>query len=954
MDSRLTVIVDSRAAETGSRKVVSSLKKVENAAKGMTGKVDGGFAKLTRNLFSIKGAIATLGIGAFVKKSVGAFVELSSGLVGVSKTTGITGDALKELKKNIVDMTKRIPASQRELFGIAQAAGQLGIKGTDNITKFTETIAKLGAASDLAGEEGSITLARILGNTREDIDTVDRFASVLVRLGNESKTSESQIAKMSIELSKATTQFGVSSTNLAALGTTLSSFGQQAELARSTTLKTFLMLKSATQEGGKRLQILASLTGQTGEQFKKTFEKDSFGAFVKFIGGLKQVQDAGGNSEKVLKALKLNGTGINSVLPLLATNFDVLQNKISTANDEFKKNTALNKEADAAFSTLGSKLIILKNNLTSAFSIIGEALAPGIEILSNKVIALVNSGAVEKIASVLGVAFTFLAENIELVGLALSALAIGRVVRLFSTFFGIIKAGHSPIKTIMKSFQLLGVSTHTVATGMRIAGLAFRFMTGPIGLVLGAISGLIGLYQLYKDELVTIGDKTVSIGNLIQGAWNVVVQFISNTFGKLGGYIVEVFTFLVEPITDTFNVITAVVGKLYEIFEREFGSIGDIVKDFLKKPFAWVLKRIKKFVNDSIERFLIICNAPVAIGKAIIRHFTNAFERVKELGSGFVDGVSRMFTDFEFDFSEFDASLKKGFMKPLTNVIDDVKGELGAFKRDYVGDFIKETVEEATTLAERNKPKKTKPSEKPEPVKPLKNKYEIPKINTNDVNGATDTVKGELKHAEDLTKKFISGFENNFTQGLSNAFKNGKNGWRDMLDGFKNLYFDTLTELTAKPILDALFGKAGEGGSRGGGGMFGKMIGNFFGKATAATDIGKSGENFFSGIGDFLSGSSSGGGFGGMFSGIGDMFGGFFADGGTLRPGQWGIAGERGPEPIFAGNMPLNVMPNSKTKGRNITVNMNIQTQDAGSFKKSHGQIASEMAAAVKRAERNL
>lgn len=42
---------------------------------------------------------------------------------------------------------------------------------------------------------------------------------------------------------------------------------------------------------------------------------------------------------------------------------------------------------------------------------------------------------------------------------------------------------------------------------------------------------------------------------------------------------------------------------------------------------------------------------------------------------------------------------------------------------------------------------------------------------------------------------------------------------------------------------------------------------------------------------------------------IGGLFGGFFADGGYLPPGKWGIAGERGPEPIFGGRTGMTVQP---------------------------------------------
>lgn len=53
--------------------------------------------------------------------------------------------------------------------------------------------------------------------------------------------------------------------------------------------------------------------------------------------------------------------------------------------------------------------------------------------------------------------------------------------------------------------------------------------------------------------------------------------------------------------------------------------------------------------------------------------------------------------------------------------------------------------------------------------------------------------------------------------------------------------------------------------------------------------------------------ASSGFGTGAAFGNL--DFGGFFADGGFLEPGKWGIAGERGPEPIYGGRTGATVQP---------------------------------------------
>lgn len=71
-------------------------------------------------------------------------------------------------------------------------------------------------------------------------------------------------------------------------------------------------------------------------------------------------------------------------------------------------------------------------------------------------------------------------------------------------------------------------------------------------------------------------------------------------------------------------------------------------------------------------------------------------------------------------------------------------------------------------------------------------------------------------------------------------------------------------------------------------------------------------------------------------SGIKSLFSGMHADGGTLQPGQWGIAGEKGAEPIFAGNAPLTVFPHQSLQsqgnaaaGQPVQVVYNIDARGA-------------------------
>ncbi len=75
--------------------------------------------------------------------------------------------------------------------------------------------------------------------------------------------------------------------------------------------------------------------------------------------------------------------------------------------------------------------------------------------------------------------------------------------------------------------------------------------------------------------------------------------------------------------------------------------------------------------------------------------------------------------------------------------------------------------------------------------------------------------------------------------------------------------------------------------------------------------------------------SAQSGGVGGFFSSIASLFGGFRAGGGSMSPGQWYIAGERGPE-IVTG--PGNVISNASARGGstyNITHNHNYPNAES-------------------------
>ena len=358
-----------------------ALKKIETAG----GKASLGLSRLSDRARSLGqrmkllyGVIAAAGAVRGLREIVRLYADFEAGLIGVGKTADLSGTELKSLGKDIDALSKRIPVATDELLAIAQSAGQLGVKGAGNILKFTETVAKLGTATDLGGNDAAIALARILNITGEAMGEVDVLGSVIVALGNNFAATESRIAEMATEVARGAAVFGVSSAQASALAAALAAVGVKSEVAGTSVGRVLRTMDEAVRRGGEQLDILTRITGRTAEEIKGLFRKDAMAAFALFVEGLKRVSDAGGSTADAMAALGLADQRLLKTIPVLANRTDLLAQALEFANRETENANALNEEAARAFESLNNQTELMWNNVKSLARSIGEDLAPGV------------------------------------------------------------------------------------------------------------------------------------------------------------------------------------------------------------------------------------------------------------------------------------------------------------------------------------------------------------------------------------------------------------------------------------------------------------------------------------------------------------------------------------------------------------------------------------------------
>lgn len=154
-----------------------------------------------------------------------------------------------------------------------------------------------------------------------------------------------------------------------------------------------------------------------------------------------------------------------------------------------------------------------------------------------------------------------------------------------------------------------------------------------------------------------------------------------------------------------------------------------------------------------------------------------------------------------------------------------------------------------------------------------------------------------------------------FESGMSDLLTESLHKWEWDWDNFFQLWRDLGRDTFIKPFMEEMSGS----------------LRNFL-------------QGFLSKLGGGMGGGAGAGGGGSMqglmssVAGFFKSFAGGFAEGGRIRPGQWGITGENGIEVIQAGAAGINVHPDFQPRAAGGNVVFNVTTPNADSFNRNQRQ----------------
>ena len=314
-------------------------------------------------------------------------IDFENNFANVKKTVDGTPEQLAKIKQGIIDLSTTgidgrgaIPQTTTELNELAAAGGQLGIS-QENIIDFTEVMAQMGSATNLVGEEGAATLARFQNVMGVGQNEIRNIGSAIVDLGNNSATTESEIAEMALRMGKYGSSVRMSAADVLGYSAALSSLGIEAQMGGSAIGRTWLSIETAVASGGEGLTKFAKYSGKSAEEFKKQWNTDSSGAFNGLLKGLQSAE----NLTLALDDLGINNTQDIQAMMALVNGYDLVTESVNRSNTAYQENTALQEEFNAKNETTASKLANTKNNIVEAARSIGETMLPSIQDASTTV-----------------------------------------------------------------------------------------------------------------------------------------------------------------------------------------------------------------------------------------------------------------------------------------------------------------------------------------------------------------------------------------------------------------------------------------------------------------------------------------------------------------------------------------------------------------------------------------
>ena len=584
----------------------------------------------------------------------------------VDKTMQLTnatmGNSAKEAKL-LNDAMKQAAASST--FGMADAAtaslnfARAGLKAKD-------AAAALAPAMALAAGEGgnldtvSAGLVATINGFGDSFESTAEYADVFANACNNSALDVNSLSKAMSIAAPIFSTAGYSVKEASLFLGLMANKGIDANKAANSLKTGMARLISPAKDGAKAMADLDLYTDEGRTVFENL--DGSLKPASEVLGILRDKFSGLSESEQIAAASAIFGK--NQMAPWLALINSAPEevDNLSAALDE--EGTALEMQANM-MSGFGGSIEQLKSGLDVLATSMGEALAPTIQVVVKHVQNLVDkfNGLSPKMQRVVAI-------------IAVVAAAIGPVLLILGGLITAIGTIAGAISTV------IGVAT---MAGPAIAG-AFTIMTGPIGLVVAAVAGVIAIgVLLYKnwDKVKAIMTKIVNaIKSTFTKVFNAIKTKVVGVVTAIRTKIVAVMTGIKDRVATIITYLkTKVVNVVTGIKDRVV-KIVSYVKDRIVTIVSYVRDRVVAIVTHVKERLVAIVTY---IKEKVLKVVTYIKEKVVDKVTALKDKAKEIFDAVKTAVVDKVTALKDKVLEKFTALKDKAKEKFDAFKEKITG-----------------------------------------------------------------------------------------------------------------------------------------------------------------------------------------------------------------------------------------------------------------------------
>jgi TP901 family phage tail tape measure protein len=553
--------------------------------------------------------------GAAVKTAI----DFEEAFTGVTKTVDGTAAQMSELRGELERLAtsgespvSSLKNAQVALFEIAEAAGQLGVARED-IVEFTDVMGQLAISTNVVGEDGARALARFANVTDFPLENVRAMGDVIVDLGNNLATTESEILTFGRRMGTLS-QIGFKPEEILAFGGALASLGINAEAGSNTFVKAAQQIRVHAENGGVALEKIAGAANVTSEEFLQLIQNSPAEAMQKFAAGLGELGI--GEQAALLGDLNLTGVRMRSTMLALAGGTDILANSMDLASNAIQGNGALMNEATKFANTTAGQMQLLRNNVAQLANDLGQVILPVfnqfLQILIKAAQWLNNLSDGQKKAIVMFAAL------IAAIGPIITI--FGAVVTLWGTLAG-------ALSTVIGLFG-------TVSAALPVLAGTIAALASPILLTVAAIGALITAGVLLVKNWDRVKAGAIGIQRALQQSGQGVQQSASvwrKNFSMMGTIAENAATKIIRFLTE---LNTSGFGAMKEVGTNIIKGLIDGIKSMMKKLISTVIDVAKRATNAVRNAFSIRSPSEVMakLGEQVVQGFNKGVEGMGGLG----------------------------------------------------------------------------------------------------------------------------------------------------------------------------------------------------------------------------------------------------------------------------------------------------------------------------------